>query len=210
MCLTRSILMSLVALSCFAAAGATNAAAEPVKFGGLEIEGRSVAFVCDGSRWTKNKLEELADELAYAVGQMTPDQHFAVIFFANDRAKGFNDGKLTPSTDENKRALRDWLDDLEVDGQPTPIPGLTKGFEAKPDTVVFITDGIFENYDEVEAHVAKLNPERKVRVFAVGFFATKKADDSRAFVRFMTSLADRNGGGFRAVYADELRRRRRR
>ena len=183
-------------------------AAEAVTFGGLEIEGKSVAFVCDGSRWTKNKLEELADELAHTVGQMTADQQFVVIFFADDKTTGFNGGKLMPATDQNKDALRDWLDDLEADGEPTPLPGLTVAFEAKPESVVFITDGVFDDYDEVEAHVAKLNPERKVRVYAVGFFATAAADDSRQFMRFMRALADRNNGRSKAVYADELKRTR--
>jgi hypothetical protein len=183
-------------------------AAEPVTFGGLEIEGKRVAFVCDGSRWTKNKLDELKDELTHAVRQMTPDQQFAVLFFADDKTTGFNAGKLAAATDQNKDALRDWLKDVEADGEPTPMPGLTTAFEARPDSVVFITDGVFDNYDEVEAHVAKLNPERKVRVYAVGFFATETADDSRQFMRFMRALADRNNGRSKAVYADELKRTR--
>src|SRR5688500_6809780 len=139
---------------------------------------------------------------------MTPDQQFAVIFFADDTATGFSDGKLMPATDDNKRLLRDWLHDVQLGDRPTPIPGLTRAFEAKPDTAVFLTDGEFEDYDGVEAHVASLNPQRATSVYAVGFFATEKEDDSRPFVRFMKSLAERNGGRFRALYADELNRTR--
>ena len=202
-----SALARLTCLSCVLLAPSASAA-QPVRLGGLEVEGKSVAFVCDGSRWTKNKLRELTDELAHAMRQMTADQQFAVIFFADDKTTGFNAGKLTAATDANKDALRDWLDDVEADGEPTPIPGLTTAFDAKPDSVVFITDGIFEHYDEVDAHVAKLNPERRVRVYAVGFFANEAADNSRQFMRFMRALADRNNGRSKAVYADELKRTR--
>jgi hypothetical protein len=183
-----------------------NAAAEPVKFGGMEIEGKSIAFVCDGSRWTKNKLKELIDELAGTVESMTPDQQFAVIFFADDKTSGPNDGRPLPATEDNKRRLRDWLRGIQLGDKPTPIPGLTRAFEGKPDTVVFITDGEFDDYNGVAEHVATLNAKRGVRVHAVGFFATEDEDDSRSFVRFMKSLAERNGGRFKAVYADELKR----
>ena len=202
---SRAILCCVLVAS---AATVAADAAEPVNFGGLEIEGKSIAFVCDGSRWTKNKLDELRDELVKAIGAMTPDKQFAVIFFADDKATGPNDGKLLPATDDNKRILRDWLDAFQLGDKPTPIPGLDRAFESKPDALLFLSDGEFDDYDGIEAHLAKLNAEREVRVHAVGYFADEAEDDSRSFVRFMKSLAERNGGRFKAVYADELKRAR--
>lgn len=182
-------------------------AAGDVRFGSLKIEERSVAFVVDGSRWTKNKLPELIDELGYAAGQMSADDRFAVMFFADDKVSAFADGQLVPATDANKDKLKGWLKDVRLGDAPTPKPALTKAFELRPEAVVLITDGKFKPYDDVESHVASLNADGKVHVHAVGFFSTESEDDSRSFATFMRRLADRNGGRFAVVYADELRRR---
>jgi|SRR5688572_1311334 len=181
--------------------------AAPVRFADVEIDGKSIAFVCDGSRWTRNKIDELSDELTRTVDAMQPEQQFAVMFFADDRATGFEDGRPVAATDENKRALRDWLKDVKLGENSTPIAGLSRAFEAKPDAIIFVSDGEFKDYDGVEAHVARLNPDRAVRVYTIGFFEDEKEDDSRPFVRFMQKLAEQNGGQFKAVYADELKRR---
>lgn len=182
-------------------------AADDVRFDALKIEEKSVVFVVDGSRWTKNKLKELVDELSYTVESMPADGQFAVMFFADDKVNAFAGGKLVPATDDNKEKLKDWLDDVELGNDPTPKPALTRAFEAKPQAVVLITDGHFDDYDGVAAHIESLNRDRKVHVHTVGFFATEKEDNSRSFATFMKRVAERNGGKFVVVYADELKRR---
>ena len=195
----------LVLLAVFAGPAA---AAPVVSFAGHKFEAQRVAFACDGSRWTKNKMIELLEELNHTVEQMAADQEFAIIFFAEDAVTAFAGGKLTPATRDNKRALANWLKDIEARGASTPIPGLTRAFEAKPDAVVFTSGGMFQNYDAVESHVDTLNPKRQTTLHAVGFFKTEAEDDSRDFVKFMRRLAERNGGASRVVYADELERKR--
>ena len=178
-----------------------------VRFGNLQIDEPSVAFVVDGSRWTKNKQIELNEELVRTVAGMPADRQFAVIFFADDKLTSFAGGKLVPATDDNKDKLRAWLEDVELGDDPRPIPALTRAFELKPAAVVFITDGHFDDYDGVESHAASLNKDAKVRVHTVGFFKSVAQDDSRKFVEFMRRLAERNGGRSVVVYADELKKR---
>src|SRR5688572_6513628 len=103
--------------------------AAPVQFAEVPIEGKTIAYVCDGSRWTKNKIDELSDELAASVEAMQPDQQFAVMFFADEKTTAFEGGKPVPATEENKRKLRDWLEDLELGDQSTPAAGLSRAFE---------------------------------------------------------------------------------
>src|SRR5215203_470490 len=91
--------------------------ASPVRFADVDIDAKAIAFVCDGSRWTKNKIDELTDEIARSIDSMQADQQFAVIFFADDKASGFEDGKPVAATDENKRKLRDWLKDVDEFGE---------------------------------------------------------------------------------------------
>jgi hypothetical protein len=182
-------------------------AARPVRFMGIEAEATRVAFVCDGSRWTQTKDDELAAELIRAVEPLGPDQQFAVLFFADGRAWGPDDGKPLAATEENKRKLRGWLQDLETGRDSTPAPGLARAFEARPDAVFFVSDGQFGDYDDVARLVAKLNPERTTRVHTVGYFLNEAEDDSRAFVDFLRKLADDHGGQFKVAYAEEMRRR---
>jgi hypothetical protein len=186
---------------------ATTAAAPPVKFMGLESEATTVAFVCDGSRWTRKKIDDLGEQLLLTVDAMSPEQSFAVIFFADDKAFGPDDGRAMPATPANKQKLRNWLDGVELGRDSTPVPGLVKAFEARPDMIVFISSGEFDDYDGVAARVTQLNAGKSVRVHAIGFFETKDRDDSRSFARFTKALAEDNGGESRAVYADELRRK---
>lgn len=178
-----------------------------VRFMGLEAEASRIAFVCDGSRWTDTKDDELFAELLRAVKPLAPEQHFSVIFFADGKGWGPGDGRPMPATDQNKRALRDWLHDLETGRQSTPAPGLKLALEGKPDTVFFVSDGHFDDYTGVASLVTTLNPERAVRVHAIGYFRNEEEDDSRSFVEFLRALARDHGGQFKVAYADEMRRR---
>lgn len=189
---------------------APGAPAEPpatsVQFMGVAAEATRVAFVCDGSRWTETKDEELFAELLRAVKPLAPEQEFSVIFFADDKAFGPADGRPMPATEENKAKLREWLDEFELGRDSTPAAGLTRAFEGKPDAVFFISDGNFERYDEVARLVAGLNADGAARVHAIAYFLNEEEDDSRRFVEFMRQIAETNGGQFKVAYADGLRR----
>jgi hypothetical protein len=180
--------------------------ARDVRFAKVKLPaGKSIVFVCDGSRWQKDKIDDLADELNATVQTLTPDDTVAVMFFADDKVTGPNDAKPARATDETKAAFRSWLRRVRLGREPTPIVGLNRAFEFKPDTIVFISDGQFRNFSEVIARVAELNKDKRVTVHTIGFFATAKQDDSRSFYLFMKQLAQDNGGRYNAVYADELR-----
>jgi hypothetical protein len=187
---------------------APDAAPSPVRFMGVDAGVASrVAFVCDGSRWTETKDEELFAELLRAVKPLGPGQEFSVIFFADNQASGPGGGRPMPATDENKAKLKAWLSEFRLGRDSTPAAGLKLTFEGKPDAVFFATDGNFEGYDEVARLVETLNPGRAAKVYAIGYFLDEAEDDSRRFVEFMQQLAEANGGQFKLAYADELRRR---
>ena len=180
--------------------------AREVNFAKVKFEaGKSIAFVCDGSRWQKDKIDDLADELNVTVQALAPDVQVAILFFADDKVFGPNQGRPLPATDENKAAIRSWLRRVKLGREPTPLAGINQAFAAKPDTLVFISDGEFRTFAEVIDRVAELNKAKATKVQTIGFFATAKQDDSRSFVEFMKKLAEDNGGRFHAVYADELK-----
>jgi hypothetical protein len=180
--------------------------AREMRFANIKLpEAKSIAFVCDGSRWQKDKIDDLADQLNATVQTLSSEQHVAIIFFADDAVYGPSDGRPMPATEANKKEVKAWLRRVKLGREPTPLPGIVRGFEAKPDTLVFITDGEFRNFDDVTKRVATLNKDKAVKVDTIGFFATSKDDDSGSFAKFMKQLAAENGGEFHAVYADELK-----
>jgi hypothetical protein len=181
-------------------------AAPAVHFMGVETQATTVAFVCDGSRWTRKTFDDLADQLEATVEAMTPEQQFAVIFFADDKTFGVEDGRALQANAENKRKLHDWLRNVRLENNPTPIVGLTRAFEVKPEAVFFVSSGEFRDYDNIADHVAKLNGDRKTHLHTIPYFESEKQDTSRAFVRFMKKLAEDNAGTSKVVYADELKR----
>jgi hypothetical protein len=180
--------------------------AEELNFAKVKLAaGKHIAFVCDGSRWQKDKIDDLADELAVTVQALSADQQVAILFFADGKVFGPSDGRPVPATEENKNAIRSWLRRVKLGREPTPLAGINQAFEAKPDTVVFISDGQFRTFAEVRDRVAVLNRDKAVKLHTIGFFATADQDDSKSFAQFMKQLADDNGGKHAAVYADELK-----
>lgn len=186
---------------------AAGASAEPARFLDVKVEGKNVAFVCDGSRWMKNKIDDLAEELNKTIDALAPEQSVSVVFFADDKAYGPNDAKPLPATKENKQKLKDWLAHVELGDKCTPIAGLERAFESKPDAVFFVTEGQFDNRDEVASKVDALNTKHATPVHAIPFFKNDKEDASRSFYTFMKKLAEDNHGELKVVYVDELRRK---
>jgi hypothetical protein len=182
--------------------------AKPVEFMGLKIEAKSIVFVCDGSRWTEDKDDELIFELRHAIDAMDSDRHMSVVFFADEKVVAFNDSKPVPASDANKQKLRVWLQDIKFAGNSTPLPGLVAALQAKPEAVVFVSSGEFKDFDRIESEIDALNKDRRIHLHTVGYFRSEKDDDSRSFVEFMKRLAERNSGTSVVAYADELRRKR--
>src|SRR5215203_6192690 len=98
--MSRAILFSMLVLGSVVSAHVV--AAEPVEFLGVKVEGKNIAFVCDGSRWMKNKVDDLAEELGKAVEALAADQQVSITYFADDKAYGPNDAKPLAATAENK------------------------------------------------------------------------------------------------------------
>src|SRR3954469_2186638 len=108
-----------------------------IKLAKVKIEaGKNIAFVCDGSRWQKDKIDDLADELNVTIQSLAPDVQVAILFFADDKVFGPNQGRPLPATDENKNAIHSWLRRVKLGREPTPLAGINQAFQAKPDTVV--------------------------------------------------------------------------
>ena len=138
-------------------------AAPTVKFMGVETEATTVAFVCDGSRWTKKSIDELSDELLRTVEAMSPDQRFSVIFFADDNAFGPEIGRPLSASDENKQKLRDWLTSITFGDKRDGLYPIRGG--VTPD-LKGIMQGLFNTYQSARSAPKFPSAEEQQRIEA--------------------------------------------
>jgi hypothetical protein len=165
---------------------------------------RTIAFTCDASGSMIPKFGLLRRELQKAIDGLRHIQRFSIIFYADKKAIAFENGNLVYATDENKRKAAQWLDEIYPSGQTDPLPSLDIAFRAKPDLLYMLTDGEFDNNAEVMKRVATLNKDKRTRVNTIAFIDKDADKASDTFIKFLTTLADQNGGKFKQVTTDQL------
>ncbi len=165
---------------------------------------RTIAFCCDSSGSMIDKFSSLKAELAKAIEGLRPIQQFSVIFFADEKVHSFENGALVNATPENKRKANKWLDDLTTSGTSNPIPGLELAFKGRPDLMYILTDGDFPNNNDVLKKVEQLNGSKKTRINSIAFVSKQDDETSESFIKFLTTLAEGNGGKFKRVSQDQL------
>jgi hypothetical protein len=164
----------------------------------------TIAFTCDASGSMIPKFGLLRRELQKAIDGLRHIQRFSITFYADKKAIAFENGNLVYATDENKRKAAKWLDEIYPSGQTDPLPSLDIAFRAKPDLLYMLTDGEFDNNAEVMKRVAALNKDRRTRVNTIAFIDKDADRASDTFIKFLTTLADQNGGKFKQVTTDQL------
>ena len=165
---------------------------------------RTIAFCCDSSGSMIDKFQNLKAELSKAIEGLKPIQQFSIVFFADEKFHAFEGGALVSATTDNKRKANKWLDELTTSGTSNPIPGLQAAFKGRPELMYILTDGDFPNNDAVISKVAQLNAGKRTRINTIAFSATETDEQSESFLKFLGTLADQNGGKFKAVSQDQL------
>jgi hypothetical protein len=165
---------------------------------------RTIAFTCDASGSMIPKFGLLRRELQKAIDGLRHIQRFSITFYADKKAIAFENGNLVYATDENKRKAAKWLDDIYPSGQTDPVPSLEIAFKGKPDLLYMLTDGEFDNNAEVMKRVGGLNKDKRTRVNTIAFIDKDADKASDTFIKFLTTLADQNGGKFKQVTTDQL------
>jgi Ca-activated chloride channel family protein len=137
---------------------------------------RDMVFVLDTSGSMRGKrMEQARNALKYCLGQLAPQDRFAIMNFATTVNK-YTERLLPANSDEIKRA-RKWVDDLEATGG-TAIDdalgaalGMRPGDDTRPFTVVFFTDGqptIGETRPEVILKNVATRNTASTRIFTFG------------------------------------------
>ncbi len=121
-------------------------------FFGIEIGSEKIVFVVDASRSmnypypgeAKNRLGRVKIELLNAVGRMTTDQRFFVIFFNTEPIPMPAPGLIAPNPSIS-RPLMEWVFKTKANGQTDPEAALLMALRLRPDRIYFLTDGDFSH-----------------------------------------------------------------
>jgi len=138
------------------------------------------------------KLEYVKQEILETLTKLKPSQRFQLVFY-NQKALPYpKSGWLRP--DRERGELADWLHQVGASGGTEPTPAFEAAFKLRPrpDVIVFLTDGLFEDY--VVGDVARLNAhgERRTKVFTVSFLD----NSAEAMLR---QIAQQSGAKYRHV-----------
>lgn len=138
------------------------------------------------------KLEYVKQEILETLTKLKPSQRFQLVFF-NQKALPYpKPGWLRP--DRERDDLAAWLHQVDAGGGTEPTPAFEAAFKLRPrpDVIVFLTDGLFE--DHVVGDVARLNAagERRTKVFTVSFLD----NSAEAMLR---QIAQQSGAKYRHV-----------
>ena len=100
------------------------------------------------------KFDRVADAVADAVRQMTPKQEFAVLLF-HTAAMQVRGGGYRVASPQMATALRTELAMIEPEGGTDPTDALLLAIQLKPNAIVVLSDGEFE--ESIVQRVTGLN-----------------------------------------------------
>ena len=163
-----------------------------LSFMGVEGSGSRFLIIADASdSMAGPKLEYVKAEILKTLGDLQPGSKFYVIFFATTAVPMPGNRWASGRTQALKAAT--WIRSIQTMGGTEPLPAFELAFrmEPKPDTIFFMTDGLFSA--NVPSEVAKLNSGRKkVTIHAISFI-------ERSAEPLLRRIAEQSGGQYRHV-----------
>lgn len=170
--------------------------------------GPAVVLVLDGTGTMVGlKFELLRREVSRFLDTAPASTRVGIVLFTRGDDRGVeavDKTRLLVNSPENRKRIGDLLERFGPGGSTNPMPAMELAFRLKPQHIVMLTDGEFDNlvqYDEVVRHIGFLNADRQVRISAIMF-----ADRDEKAAKALRDIADANGGKSRFVSVDQLLR----
>jgi Ca-activated chloride channel family protein len=173
-------------------AGAGGFARNKASFMGLEAYGRRFCIIADrSSSMAGAPLAFVKNELITTLGGMRAGSRFYVIFYDTMAEPCPANRWLTGRVDA--RNLADWVARVDARGGTDPLPAFQLAFAMNPlpDTIFFMTDGIF-NPGAADVIAAMNTGRKKVPIYTISFI-----NPGAAFL--LQRIAAESGGGYRHV-----------
>jgi hypothetical protein len=133
------------------ASGGNPQGAADVEFFGAKAQGDQFVFVCDCSRSMSGlKWLSLRRELDHCIEQLGPTRSFYIVFFDGDMhpmcEPFFREPGLLPATSENLEKVRQWLNNVSLGANTSPLESMKYALAFEPDAIFLLTDGEFSDY----------------------------------------------------------------
>jgi hypothetical protein len=191
-------LLTVMILGLFAAAQRSWA---DEKSGGplMLATAKRVVFLCDASESMKDKLDALGPQTVSAVNALRADQSFTVIFMCGGAMLTLGKDSL-PATDENKRKMETLLPMVKPRGGSLSVAGFRTAFAAKPDLILFVSDGNFADGDKVVNEIRTLNKQSHAVIQTIALFPKGEAN-----TKVLKQIAAENLGTFKSVSRSDLK-----
>lgn len=165
-------------------------------FFGIDVRAQRVVFVVDASgsmnhpheSEAKTRFRRLKFELLKAIGGMTPDMQFFIIFF-NEESHPMPARMLQHATPQAVQHYLEWMVGVPATGETDPRRSLSQALRMQPDAIYFLTDGRFRFRVEQELELLRQN-RVAIHTFAFG--------DAEA-EPIMKRIAANNGGKYHFV-----------
>jgi hypothetical protein len=162
------------------------------RFMGVEAKGNRFCIIADrSSSMAGPKLEFLKSEILRTISDLEGDTRFFIIFY-NSMADPMPGGRWLDGR-ENIRPVANWLQWVVPAGGTNPLPAFQLAFamNPRPDTIFFMTDGLFP--PQAAYNIAAMNSQRnRVVIHTISF-----VDRSSEAVMFQ--IAEQSGGRYRHV-----------
>jgi len=185
--------------------------APPSGFAGAKGDAYHLVYLIDRSGSMVTTFDTIRQEMVKSIEALKPEQDFHVVFFGGRRPVEAPEKKLLPASDENKKAMAEFLAGIPSSGVTQPVPAIERAFAAlgradkrKPGKIIYLlTDGDFSGEDRftdndaVLKAIRTLNADRDVAIHTVLFGKHTKAGEA-----ILKTIATENGGTYRFVAAE--------
>ena len=123
-----------------------NNSSEGIEFFGTRAYGSNFVFVidCSSSMSVNYRWDRAVEELIATLDQLDSKQKFLVLLYNDQNYVMFGAGpgqKLIPANRENKRRIKNWLDEATPFAGTKPGDSMKLALRKKPDAIYFLSDG---------------------------------------------------------------------
>jgi len=166
-----------------------------------------IVLVVDRSGSMLSYFDAVRQAMRETISQLQPEQTFHVVFFAREEVEENPPRRLVDATKASKREAFGYLDGVRPQGgSPTnPLKGLERAFNVlahppndKQGKLLFLlTDGEFENNDEVRKKIKEWNKKKDVFVYTIFCGSRNSISGGAGVINTLKQIANENGGVFK-------------
>ncbi len=162
----------------------------------------SIVYVMDRSGSMSDTFSLLQRELMRAIGSLERDQLFEVIWFNEGKPTELY-SRLRAATLENKEQAFGAIGRIVPSGQTEPLAAVRLGLGYKPDVLFLLSDGDFgEENKNIIRTINQRNKNARTTINTILFVYDTMGDGERV----LRTIAESNGGVFKHVTEEDLRR----